>query len=154
METSKKAPKVKFRTTILASGKTITGIQIPEKLVEALGRGKRVPVRVTMNGYTYRNTIAVMSGKFCVGVSAEVREAAGVKAGDHLEVTLEVDTQPREVELPAEFKKALNKNPKAKSAFEKLSYSNKRVHVIPIANAKTDETRMRNVAKAIDALSR
>jgi len=78
----------KFRTKLLSAGKTATGFEVPESAVAQLGAGKRPAVNVTINGFTYRNTVAVYGGKFLVGVSAENREGAGVKAGDMLEVTL------------------------------------------------------------------
>ena len=84
---------MKFHTRLLQSGKTAVGIQVPNEVVEALGAGKRPPVRVTINGYTYRNTIAVMGGVFMVGVSAENRENANVAGGDEVDVDIELDTQ-------------------------------------------------------------
>ena len=142
----------RFRTTILTAGKTATGIRVPDALVEALGAGKRPAVRITLKGYTYRSTVAVMGGKFMVGVSAEVREGAGVAGGDVVDVEMALDTAARTVEVPAELQKALTAQPKAKARFDSLSYSRKRVLVDPIARAKTSETRTRNVAKAIAAL--
>ena len=147
-------PKATFKTTLLQAGKTATGIKIPPEIIETLGAGKKPPVKVTINGFTYRSTVAVMGGDYMVGVNAENRVGAGVNGGDKIEVTIELDTEPRELELPIEFKKALDKNAKAKKAFEGLSYSRKQVHVLPIAGAKTDETRQRNINKAIDILSK
>ncbi len=144
---------MRFRTKLLTAGKTATGIEVPADIVEALGNGKRPAVSVTINGYTYRSTVAVMDGKFMVGVSAEVRKGAGVKGGDTITVDLAVDTKPRDVDVPAELKKALAKNAKAKKAFEGLSYSKKRLLTDPIARAKTAETRERNLAKALAALT-
>jgi hypothetical protein len=94
LATAKGGP-VKFHTTILQAGKTATGIEIPDEIIEKLGAGKRPPVRVTINGQTYRSTVAVMGGKFLVGVSAENRAKTGVAGGDEVDVQLEVDTQPR-----------------------------------------------------------
>jgi antitoxin component of MazEF toxin-antitoxin module len=150
--TAKKAGKIKFRTTILQAGKTATGIRIPEEIVESLGAGKRPPVKVTINSYTYRSTIAVMGGTFMVGISAVVRENAGVKGGDEIDVHLELDTQPREVVLPADFKKALDRDKLARQKFDGLSYSNKQRHVLPVEQAKTEETRQRRIEKAISLL--
>ena len=147
-------PKATFKTILLQAGKTATGIKIPPEIIETLGAGKKPPVKVTINGFTYRSTVAVMGGNYMVGVSAENRAGARVNGGDKIEVTIELDTEPRELELPIEFKKALDKNAKAKKAFESLSYSRKKVHVLPIAGAKTDETRQRNINKAIDVLSK
>ncbi|MFY9613882.1 MAG: YdeI/OmpD-associated family protein [Candidatus Dormiibacterota bacterium] len=143
---------MRFRTTLIGAGKTALGINVPAEVVESLGRGKRPPVKVTINGYTYRNTVAVMGGEYMVGVSAEHRQGAGVGPGDEVDIDMELDTAPREVEVPPEFAKALKSEPAAKKKFESLSYSGKLTHVAPIANAKTAETRDRNIAKAISAL--
>jgi len=138
-----------FKTTLLSGGKTATGIVVPPEVVELLGSHKRPPVKVTIKGHTYRSTVAVMKGKCMVGVSAENREAAGVKAGDELDVKLELDTEPREVVLPEDFKKALAKSAPARRYFEELSYSKKRWYVLPIEGAKTSETRARRIDKAV-----
>jgi len=143
---------VKFHTTILQTGKTAAGIEVPAEVVEALGSGKRPPVRVTINGYTYRSTVAVMGGVFMVGVAAEHRVAAGLAGGDEVDVELELDTAPREVEVPPDFAAALDADPAARRTFDALSYSNKRWHTESIAGAKTDETRTRRVAKSVQAL--
>ena len=108
---------MRFRTILEATGKTTTGIVVPPELVEELGAGKRPPVRVTINGYTYRNTVAAMGGAFWVGVSAEHRAGAGVAAGDHIEVELELDTAPREVTVPPDLADALDRDPAAKQFF-------------------------------------
>lgn len=145
---------MKFRTKILQAGKTATGVEFPPKVVEALGAGKRPPVSVTINGYTFRSTVAVMGGKYMLGISADVREAAGVAGGDTVDVQAELDTVPREMTVPPELSKALARNPKAKAFFDQLSYSKKRLYTAPIESAKTDETRQRNLDKAIAALGK
>jgi hypothetical protein len=143
---------MKLRTTILQSGKTATGIRIPAEIVERLGAGKRPPVRVTINGYTYRSTIAVMGGRFMLGISAVVRENAGVAGGDEVDVDIELDSAPRELAVPPDFKKALNADSKARRLFEGLSYSKKQRLVNPVEKAKTTETRQRCIARAIGML--
>ena len=143
------AKGAKFRTKLLSAGKTATGFEVPASAVDALGSGKRPPVKVTINGFTYRSTVAVYGGKFLVGVSAENREGAGVKAGDMLEVALEHDAAPREAEVPADLQAALRREPKALQAFEALSYSNKRRHTLAIEAAKAPETRARRIAKSV-----
>lgn len=143
---------MKFRATIELGGKTATGIRVPPKVVEALGTSKRPPVRVTINGYTYRSTVAVMGGEFMLGVSAEVRERAGVAAGDKVDVEIELDTQPRELTVPPDFAKALKSDPDAKRTFDGLSYSRKQWHVLSIEGAKRAETRQRRIAKSISTL--
>jgi hypothetical protein len=143
---------VRFRTTLLQSGKTATGFDVPEAVVDALGRGKRPSVKVTINGYTYRNTVAVMGGVFMIGVSAENRAGAGVAGGDEVDIDLELDTAPREVTVPADFAAALDLEADARRTFDGLSYSNRQWHVLSIEGAKTDETRQRRIARSIEAL--
>ena len=142
---------MRFRTKILPAGKTAAGIEVPAKVVAALGSSKRPPVRATINGFTYRSTVAVMGGKFMLGVSNEVRKSAGVSAGDTVDIDLELDTQTREVELPADFAAALNRDAKAKKFFEGLSYSKKLRLVIPI-DIKNVETRKERIAKTVEGL--
>jgi hypothetical protein len=146
------AKKVSFNTTILQMGNN-TGINVPDEVVEKLGAGKKPPVIVTVNDFTYRNTIAVMGGKFMIGVSADIRSKTGIKGGDKVKVTLELDTKPREVEVPADFQRLLDKNSKARQFFETLSYSNKQRYVLPLGQARTEETRQRRMEKAINDLS-
>jgi len=143
---------MRFRAKVLLAGKTATGVEVPAKVVDGLGSTKRPLVRVTINGYTYRSAIAPMSGVYMLGISEEVRNNAAVKAGDTIDVNLELDTKPRDVEVPPELAKALAKDPKAKKYFESLSYSGKYRLVAPIANAKTPETRARNLEKAMKEL--
>ena len=143
---------MRFRTKILQGDKTATGIRIPDEVVEALGKGKRPAIRVTINGFTYRSTVAVMGGDYMVGVSAENRAGAGVAGGDEVDVDIELDTAPRVVDVPADFAEALDEVPEARRTFDGLSYSNKSWHVISIEGAKSDETRQRRIAKSVDAL--
>ena len=143
---------MRFRTTIQQSGKTATGIQVPAEVVEALGSGKRPAVKVTINGYTYRSTVAALGGRYMVGVSAEHRAGAGVAGGDEVDVSIELDSAPREVRVPADLAAALDAEPGARRTFEDLSYSNKSWHVLQVEGAKTDETRQRRIAKSVDIL--
>ncbi len=143
---------MRFRTTVLQAGKTATGIRVPDEVVEALGKGKRPAVRVTINGFTYRSTVAVMGDAYMVGVNADNRAGAGVAGGDVVDVDIELDTAPREVTEPADFASALAAEPAARRTFDALSYSNKSWHVSQIDGAKTDETRQRRLAKSIEAL--
>lgn len=143
---------MRFQATLLPAGKTATGIEIPAEVVDALGAGKKPPVRVTLGGYSYRSTIASRGDRFLVGVSAEHREGAGVAAGDVLDADLELDSEPREVSVPADLAAALEGDRKASEFFESLSYSQKKWYVLPIEQAKSPETRERRVAKAIAML--
>lgn len=143
---------MRFRAVIESSGKTAAGIHVPDEVVAALGSSRHPAVRATLNGYTYRSSVASLGGRFMLGVSADVRAAAGVAAGDELDVEIELDTEPRVVEVPVDLGVALDGDPTARVAFDRLSYSNKRRLVIPIADAKTDETRERRIAKTVSAL--
>jgi hypothetical protein len=125
---------------------------VPEEEVESLGKGKRPPVQVTIGDHTYRSTVAVMGGAFMIPLSAENREAAGVAAGDEVEVHLELDTEPREVMIPQDLQEALDQDDTARGNFERLSYSNKRRYVLQIEDAKTPETRKRRIVKTLDSL--
>jgi len=143
---------MKFHTTVLTAGATATGVSVPEEIVLGLGGGKRPLVRATINGYTYRSAIAPRGDRYMLSISAAVRAAAHVAGGDEIDVELELDTQPREVTVPPELAKALAASPKARAIFDSLSYSKKTLLTAPIENAKTDETRTRNVEKAMNAL--
>jgi antitoxin component of MazEF toxin-antitoxin module len=140
---------MKFHTTILQDGNN-TGISVPPEIVEALGAGKRPKIVVTLNGgYTYRNSIAPMGGAYMISVSKAVRESAGVKGGDEVDVDIELDTAPREVTVPPDLQAALDADAEAKAFFEKLSYSNKLRHVLAIEDAKSPETRQKRIAKSV-----
>ncbi|MGA7670890.1 MAG: YdeI/OmpD-associated family protein [Nitrolancea sp.] len=143
---------MKFTANIDLNGKTATGIEVPPEVVNALGPTKKPAVAVTINGYTYRSTIATMGGRFLIPVSGDVRKNAGVAAGDRVEVGLELDTAPREVVVPDDLQHALDTEPTAKAFFEGLSYSNKRRVVMLIDEAKTAETRQRRIEKSVSKL--
>jgi hypothetical protein len=143
---------VKFKTTIQQGDKTATGIEIPADVIEALGAGKKPAVRMTVNGYAYRSTVAVMDGHFMVGFSADHRAASGLKGGDDVDVDVEVDSEPRTVDVPADLQAALEAEPAAKATFDKLSNSLKGYHVYQVNTAKTEETRQRRIAKSIATL--
>jgi hypothetical protein len=143
---------MRFRTRIQQSGRTATGIQVPEDVVEALGSGKRPPVKVTINGYEYRSTVAVMGGVYMVGISAEHRAGAEVAGGDQVDVEMDLDTAPRQVTMPADLGAALDAEPAARRTYDGLSYSNKSWHVLQVEGAKTDETRQRRIAKSVNIL--
>ena len=143
---------MRFRASIELAGKTATGFEVPPTVVEGLGAGKRPPVRVTINGHTYRSTVASMGGRSMIGISAENRARAKVGGGDVVDVDLELDTAPREVAVPDDLAAALKKDAKAKATFDTLSNSNKGWHVQSIEGAKTEETRQRRIARSIAAL--
>jgi Bacteriocin-protection, YdeI or OmpD-Associated/Domain of unknown function (DUF1905) len=143
---------MKFRAIIQLSGKTATGIQVPAEIVAHLGSSKRPPVHVTINDHTYRSTVGTMGGVFMLPISAENRMLAHVSAGDEVEVEVEPDTQPREVSVPPDFLEALDRDADARRFFDGLSSSNKQRVVLSIEGAKTAETRMRRITKAVETL--
>ena len=141
-----------FRATIIQTGKTACGIQVPEAVVTALGGTKRPAVVVTLDGYTYRSTVAPMGAEWWVGVNSDHRAASGLNAGDEVQVTLELDTQPRELEIPPELAAALDADPTARAFFDGLSYSNKRVFTLSVEGTSNPETKAGRVVMAIGLL--
>ncbi|KUM26462.1 hypothetical protein AU467_21205 [Mesorhizobium loti] len=150
--TSTNAGPLHFRTKVLTAGKTATGIQIPDEVIDKLAAGRKPAVKVTINGFTYRSTVAVMNGRFMVGINAENRAKAKVVGGDTIDVGIELDTEIREVAVPADFQAVLVGNPKLKAVFDGLSYTKRRVIAEGIAGAKTTETRERRIDKAVREL--
>ena len=139
---------MRFETTMAQTGNN-TGIEVPPEVVEALGAGRRPPVVVTVNGYEYRSTVAVMGGRFLIPFSSDKRAATGIGGGDAITVELEVDTAPRTVELPDDFAAALDAVPGAREAYERLAPSHKKAHVTAIEEAKAAETRQRRIDAAV-----
>lgn len=142
-------------TTIVeqAEGKQATGLRVPAEAVSAFGTHKRPKVMVYLNGYTYRSTVAAYGDVFMLPLSAEHRTAAGLKAGDQVEVTLELDTEPRTVELPDDLAAALAEHAGAPAAFESLSYSQRKEYVRQVESAKAQETRERRIVGIVAKLS-
>jgi hypothetical protein len=138
-----------FRATVTSTGKTTCGINVPDEIVEALGGGGHPKVVATLDGYTYRTSVARMGGGYWFGVTAANRAASGINAGDEVQVTLELDTAPRELEVPPELAAALDDDAVAKAFFDGLSYSNKRVFTESVAGTNNPETKARRVTKAI-----
>jgi Bacteriocin-protection, YdeI or OmpD-Associated/Domain of unknown function (DUF1905) len=140
-----------FEATIVQDGES-TFIQVPPDAVTALGSGKRPPVLVTLNGYTYRSTVAVYGGQSYLPLRREVREAAGVLPGQTLTVTLALDDQPRTVELPEDLARELERDPGAQSAFARLSYTHQKEYVDRVHGARRPETRERRIAEMLKRL--
>lgn len=144
---------MKFPGIVEATGGTTTGIEVPTEVVDALGGGKRPRVAVTLDGHTYRTSIGVMGGRCLIPVSAQVRAASGVAAGDALEVDVVLDDAPREVTVPADLATALAGVPGATEAFAALSSSHQRRHVLAVEGAKAAGTRERRVAAVLAAVA-
>lgn len=141
-----------FKTVLWAAGGNNVGIVVPEEVVASFGRGKRVPVVVTIDGgYSYRNTIASMGGRFLLSFNAETRRATGRGAGDEVEVTLELDDAPRTMEPPADLASAMAEAG-ISDAWGRLAPSHQKAHVQAIESAKAPETRARRVAAAVEKL--
>jgi hypothetical protein len=149
---SKKSRPVTFHTTILQTGKNTAGIQVPEEVMQELGAGKQPLVRVTINKYTYRSAVAVMGGRYMISFNTEHRKAAGVQGGDETDVTLELDVEPRTVEIPKDLEDALTKA-NMLDAFEKTAPSMKKEYVRQVEEAKAQETRERRINKIVEKLS-
>jgi hypothetical protein len=142
----------RFATTLLPRGPA-AAIVLDDELVAAVGEGpKRFPVVATVNGHTWRTSVARMGGEFLVGLNREVREAAGVQAGDRVEVELALDTAPREVEVPDALAAALDGDPEARAAFDRLAYTHRKEYARWVDEAKRDETRQRRVVQALQML--
>lgn len=140
---------MRFRAELQSTGGNTAGFQVDDELVAALGGGGRPKVVVTVNGFEWRSSIARMGGAYWLGVSAERRAAAGVAAGDVLDVEVELDTAAREVELPADLAAALDAEPGARAYWDGLSFSNQSYHVLQVTGAKAAETRARRVARTV-----
>ena len=130
------------------------GLEIPREVVEKLGGGARPAVTITINGHTWRSRVAIMRGRYLIGLSNANRRAAGVATGDEVEVDLELHAEPRVVDEPADLAAALDADPLAREAFDRLAYGLRRRHVATIESATNAETRQRRIARLIATLPR
>lgn len=140
-----------FKTVIIQIGNN-TGIEVNEQILDELGGGKKPLVVVTLNNYSYQCAVGKMGGKFMISLSAENRKNANVKGGDTVGIDLKLDTAPRTVVVPADFQHALDKNKIAKENFEKLAPSKKKAMVFSITEAKSIETKLNRIERAIATL--
>ena len=142
---------MKFRSHV-EPPEPMRGLEVPQEVLEALGGGKRPAVTITINGHSWKSRVAIMRGRYLLGLSNANRKAAGVATGDQIEVEVELDVEPRVVAEPADFARALDADPAARAAYDRLSYGHKREHVLAIDSAKKPETRMRRIEKALAML--
>ena len=143
---------VRLTATLVPRGPA-AAVVLDGEQVAVVGEGaKRFPVVATVNGYSWRTTVMRMGGEFLLGLNRAVREEAGVEAGDSVEVMLELDTAPREVELPEALANALAEDSEARAAFDRLAYTYRKEYARWIDDAKRDETRQRRVAQAVEML--
>jgi hypothetical protein len=138
---------MRYETTMAQTGNN-TGIPVPEEVVEALGGGKRAAVSVTVNGYAYRSTVGSMGGRYLIPFSSDKRKESGIAGGDPIVVDLELDTTPRDVEVPADLAAALDAAG-LRSAFDRLPPSHRKAHVTAVNEAKTAATRERRIAATV-----
>lgn len=138
-----------IRILIQGTGETSAGVQLPDAVVEALGKGKKPPVKATINGYTWRSTVAVMGGEYWLGVSKEVRRNAGCEAGEEVDLTLELDTEERVLEVPADFSAALDAEPEARRHWDTFSPSSRKGILWWIVSAKRAPTREKRIAETV-----
>lgn len=143
---------MEFRAELQRTGGNTTGFPVADEIVDSLGGGGRPKVVVRVNGYEFRSSIARMGGDYWLGVSAERRAAAGIEGGEVYDVDVELDTAPREIEVPEDLAAALAAEPEAKAFWDRMSFSNQRWHAEQLTSAKTAETRARRLAKSLDLL--
>jgi hypothetical protein len=148
------AMKTSFKTQLQqAEGMNATGIRVPVEAIAEMDAGKKPKVKVRVNGYEYRSTVAAYAGDvYMLPFASEHRQASGIKAGDEIDVTLEVDTEPRLVEVPEDLAAALAEAG-LREAFEKLSPSARKEHVRQVESAKAAETRMKRIVGIVSKLS-
>jgi Bacteriocin-protection, YdeI or OmpD-Associated/Domain of unknown function (DUF1905) len=143
---------LRFTATLAARGPA-AAVVLDDDQVAAVGDGaKRFAVQATVNGYTWPTTVTRMRGEFLVGLSRAVREAAGVEAGDTVEVALELDTAPRTVDVPPALVDALAGDPAAAAAFDGLAFTHRKEFARWVAEAKKDETRDRRLVRVLEML--
>jgi Bacteriocin-protection, YdeI or OmpD-Associated/Domain of unknown function (DUF1905) len=143
---------VHFTTQLQPRGPAAAVI-LDDAQVAAVGEGaKRFPVVATVNGYTWRTSVVRMRGEFLLGLSKEVRQGAGAEAGDEVDVTVELDAAPREVEVPEALAAALADDPEARASFDRMAFTHRKEYARWIADAKQEQTRQRRVAQALDMI--
>lgn len=139
---------MRFQATVIPSGNA-TAVELPAEVVKALGPAARPPIVITINGYAWRSRVAAMRGQRLVGISRAQRDACRIAEGDVVEVDLELDIEPRVVPEPADLAEALDGQPDARAAFDRLPFGLKRKHVADIEAAKSAEVRQRRIAKLV-----
>jgi len=143
----------KFRATLQTDDESaFTYIVIPFKAQDIFGRG-RPPVRVTLNGYAYRSTLAPYGSEYYLAVNQTVRAGARVKVGDRVTVIVEADEAPRPIKAPTDLARALKASPPAQTRWKELSFTHQKEYVTAIEDAKRPETRARRIEKTVERLA-
>jgi hypothetical protein len=144
--------RIKFNAQLQARGPA-AAVVLDDDQVAKVGEGaKRFPVVATVNGYTWRTTVTRMGGEFLLGLNREVREGAGAEAGDKVDVSIELDAQPRTVDVPEQLAAALASDKKAQAAFDRMSFTHRKEYARWITDAKREETRERRVLQAVEMI--
>jgi hypothetical protein len=146
---------LKFKAQLVGRGPggAWTYLQIPFSVPEIFGRKGQVPVRATINGFTFRNSLMPRAGVHILGVGKDILASAAASPGDTVHVELALDDAPRTVTLPADLEAALAQSPSTSQLFTALSYSHKKEYVEWIESAKKPETRLKRIEKAIELLA-
>ena len=132
--------------------KDTVGLVVPLEVLEALGRGKRPPVTVTLGDYSYRSTLGSMGGQFMIGVSSEHRQQVKLDGLDAVEVTLALDEAPRMSPAPDDLLVALRAAGKLE-AFDAAAPSRRKEFVRQVESAKAEATRARRIEKVVAELA-
>lgn len=143
---------MEFKAKVIPSGNA-TAVEVPDKVMQALGPQGRPPVAITINGHTWRSRVAAMRGQHLIGISAANRTAAAIAEGETIEVDVVLDEAPREVEPPADLVAALKRHPAARVAFDRLPFGLKQKHVRTIEEARSAEVRQRRIDKLAATLA-
>lgn len=143
---------MRFDGELRLNGKTATGVPVPENVIEALGGGRRPQVTVSLNGYTFQTSLGTMAGQILIPFSAVIRSAAGLAAGDHVEVEIKLATAPTPVDVPEDLRGLLADDPGAQEFFDALTASQKRGFTDWIEQAKKPQTRQRRLEQTLTAL--
>ncbi|HYT38559.1 MAG TPA: YdeI/OmpD-associated family protein [Acidimicrobiia bacterium] len=144
--------RIEFRAQLEPRGPA-AAVVLDAAQVDSVGEGaKRFPVAATVNGYTWRTSVTRMGGEFLLGLSREVRQGAGVEAGDLVDVVIELDTAPRDVEVPEALAVALANDSEAMAAFDGMAFTHRKEYARWVAEAKREETRRRRVQQALEMI--
>ena len=142
---------MKFRA-VVEPAERMKGLEVPPEVVAGLGGGARPRVIITVNGHSWKSMVAIMRGRHLIGLSNANRQAAGLVTGEEVEVDLELNTEPAVIAEPEDLAGALDADPVARAAWDRLAYTHKREHVLAIEGAKKPETRARRIEKALAML--
>jgi hypothetical protein len=140
---------MRLRLELVSHGGNTAGFEIPDEVVEELGGGRKPKVVVTIGAHTWRSSIANMGGQFMLGVSMENRAAAGVAAGQVLDVDVELDTAERTVDVPVDLAAELGKDDALGATWDRWSFTRRKEAARALTEAGKPETRTRRLEKLL-----